>query len=31
MASEYEVKERASGKVSMKKEVDICDFVKKYK
>ena len=31
MSSEYEVKERASGKVSMKKEVDICDFVKKYK
>jgi prolyl-tRNA synthetase len=31
MSSEYEVKERASGKMSMKKEVDICDFVKKYK
>ena len=31
MSCEYEVKERASGKVSMKKEVDICDFVKKYK
>lgn len=31
MASEYEVKERASGKVSMIKEVSICDFVKNYK
>jgi prolyl-tRNA synthetase len=31
MASEYEVKERASGKISMIKEVSICDFVKKYK
>ena len=31
MASEYEVKERASGKVSMIKEVSIVDFVKKYK
>jgi prolyl-tRNA synthetase len=31
MASEYEVKERLTGKVSMIKEVDICDFVNKYK
>ena len=31
MASEYEVKERKSDKVNMVKEVDICDFVKKYK
>lgn len=31
MSSEYEVKERIGGKVSMIKEVDICDFIKKYK
>lgn len=31
MSSEYEVKERVNDKVSMIKEVSICDFVKKYK
>jgi prolyl-tRNA synthetase len=31
MSSEYEVKERVTGKISMIKEVDICDFVKKFK
>jgi prolyl-tRNA synthetase len=30
MSSEYEVKERATGKVNMIKEVDISDFVKKF-
>ena len=31
MSSEYEIKERTSGKISMIKETDVCDFVKKYK
>jgi prolyl-tRNA synthetase len=31
MAGEYEVKERLNGVISMIKEVDVCDFVKKYK
>jgi prolyl-tRNA synthetase len=31
MSSEYELKERVTGKISMIKEVDICDFVKKFK
>jgi prolyl-tRNA synthetase len=30
MAGEYEIKERASGKISMIKEAEVCDFVKKY-
>jgi prolyl-tRNA synthetase len=30
MASEYEVKERVNGKISMIKEVSICDFAKNY-
>lgn len=31
LSGEYEVKERVNGKISMIKEVDITDFVKKYK
>ena len=31
MAGEYEIKERVNGVVSMVKEVDVCDFVKKFK
>lgn len=31
MAGEYEIKERTSGVISMIKEADICDFVKRYK
>jgi prolyl-tRNA synthetase len=31
MAGEYEIKERVNGVISMVKEVDVCDFVKKFK
>jgi prolyl-tRNA synthetase len=31
MSGEYEVRERSSGKISMIKEAEVCDYVKKFK